>query len=63
MMIAAGLSEPYCECAKEYAALIYNRTVRPVEGGELKSPDDVYYGVLHDMMQFEPFGCKACEYS
>ena len=59
-IIAAGLSEPFWECAQEYAALIYNRTVRPTSGSdELRSPDDIYYGVAHDMLKFEPFGCKA----
>ena len=58
MIIAAGLSEPYWECAQAYAALIYNRTVRPVEGGEMKSPDDIYYGVLHDMMQYNICGAN-----
>jgi hypothetical protein len=59
MIIAAGLSEPYWECAQAYACLIYNRTVRPVEGGLLRSPDDIYYNALHDMISFQPFGCKA----
>ena len=59
MIIAAGLSEPYWECAQSYACLIYNRTVRPVEGGLLRSPDDIYYNALHDMVSFQPFGCKA----
>ena len=59
MIIAAGLSEPYWECAQSYACLIYNRTVRPVEGGLLRSPDDIYYNALHDMISFQPFGCKA----
>ena len=29
------------------------------ETGELKSLDDIYYGVLTDMQLFQPFGCKA----
>ena len=63
MIIAAGLSEQYWECAQMYAMLIHNRTVRPTEvPGEMKSPDDIYYDVPHDMQQFEPFGCKAYVY-
>ena len=63
MIIAAGLSEAYWECAQAYAALIYNRTVRPTgEPGILKSPDDIYYAVEHDMLLFQPFGCKAYVY-
>ena len=60
MIVAAGLSEPYWECAQVYANQIYGRTVRPYgESNELRSPDDLYYGVLTDMQQFQPFGCKA----
>ena len=44
MIIAAELSEPYWECAQSYASrLIYNRTVRSVDGGVLRSPDYIYY--------------------
>ena len=60
MIVAAGLSEPYWECAQDYAKNIHNRTVRPYgESNALKSPDDIYYGVPHDMQLFQPFGCKA----
>ena len=60
MIVAAGLSEPYWECAQDYAKLMNNKTVRPdPETGELKSPDDIYYGVPTDMQLFQPFGCKA----
>ena len=60
MIVAAGLSEPYWECAQVYAALIYGRTVRPHgESNELRSPDDLYYGAAMDMQLFQPFGCKA----
>ena len=59
MIIAAGLLEPYWECAQSYACLIYSRTVRPVDSGVLRSPDDIYNYSLHDMITFQPFGCKA----
>ena len=60
MIGAAGRSEPYWECAQDYAKLMNNKTVRPdPETGELKSPDDIYYGVPTDMQLFQPFGCKA----
>ena len=49
MIVAAGLSEPYWECAQDYAKIIHNRTVRPYgESNALKSPDEIYYGVPHD---------------
>ena len=60
MLLASNLTEPYWECAQQYANKIYCRTVRPVgENNELLSPDDVYYGVRLDMQNFQPFGCKA----
>ena len=60
MIVAAGLSEPYWKSAKIYLKLIHNKTVRPVhETGELKSADNIYYGVSTDMQLSQPFGCKA----
>ena len=60
MLLASGLSEPYWECAQAYSGLIYNRTLRPDgELNQMKSPDDIYYGVQMDMHKFQPFGCKA----
>ena len=60
MIVVAGLSEPYWACAQDYAKIIYNRKVRPYgESNALKSPDDINFGVPHDMQLFQPFGCKA----
>ena len=60
MILAAGLSELYWECAQVYSNQIYGRTVRPYrESNKLRIPDDLYYEVLTDMQHFLSFGCKA----
>ena len=60
MIVEAGVSEPYWEWAQDYAKLMNNKTVcLDPETGELKSSNDIYYGVPTDMQLLQPFGRKA----